>query len=143
MFIISTNHQGLRKHSFIFGDYCVLFICLLYYRKLIIQSIKFGSSNVLQDITHFNICSPPSGPYEEMKLTINTPMDTIVRTMAAPDSGLEIRDRMWLKITIPNAFIGECVLQAPGNTKQHMSRLDEQFLSIISHLVYFQDLLCR
>ena len=51
--------------------------------------------------------SLPSGPYEEMKLTINTPMDTIVRTMAAPDSGLEIRDRMWLKITIPNAFIGE------------------------------------
>lgn len=26
--------------------------------------------------------------------------------MALPDSGLEIRDRMWLKITIPNAFIG-------------------------------------
>lgn len=48
-----------------------------------------------------------SGPYEEMKLTVNTPMDTIVRTMASPDSGLEIRDRMWLKITIPNAFIGE------------------------------------
>ena len=42
-----------------------------------------------------------------MKLTVNTPMDTIVRAMAAPDSGLEIRDRMWLKITIPNAFIGE------------------------------------
>lgn len=42
-----------------------------------------------------------------MKLTVNTPMDTIVRTMAAPDSGLEIRDRMWLKITIPNAFIGK------------------------------------
>ncbi|XP_050719995.1 segment polarity protein dishevelled homolog DVL-3-like isoform X8 [Eriocheir sinensis] len=50
------------------------------------------------------------GPYEEMKLTINTPMDTIVRTMAAPDSGLEIRDRMWLKITIPNAFIGADVV---------------------------------
>lgn len=47
------------------------------------------------------------GPYEEMKLTVNTPMDTIVRAMAAPDSGLEIRDRMWLKITIPNAFIGK------------------------------------
>nr|XP_027225989.1 segment polarity protein dishevelled homolog DVL-3-like isoform X2 [Penaeus vannamei] len=46
-------------------------------------------------------------PYEEMKLTVNTPMDTIVRAMAAPDSGLEIRDRMWLKITIPNAFIGK------------------------------------
>ncbi|XP_069166873.1 segment polarity protein dishevelled homolog DVL-3 isoform X3 [Procambarus clarkii] len=49
-------------------------------------------------------------PYEEMKLTVNTSMDTIVRTMAAPDSGLEIRDRMWLKITIPNAFIGADVV---------------------------------
>ncbi|KAK3875515.1 hypothetical protein Pcinc_019613 [Petrolisthes cinctipes] len=49
-------------------------------------------------------------PYEEMKLTVNTPMDTVVRTMAAPDSGLEIRDRMWLKITIPNAFIGADVV---------------------------------
>jgi segment polarity protein dishevelled len=26
--------------------------------------------------------------------------------MKKPDSGLEIRDRLWLKITIPNAFIG-------------------------------------
>ncbi|KAB7505728.1 Segment polarity protein dishevelled-like protein DVL-3 [Armadillidium nasatum] len=45
-------------------------------------------------------------PYEEIKLTVTTPAATIVRAMAAPDSGLEIRDRMWLKITIPNAFIG-------------------------------------
>ena len=34
-------------------------------------------------------------------------MATVVKAMANPDSGLEIRDRMWLKITIPNAFIGE------------------------------------
>lgn len=46
------------------------------------------------------------GPYEEIKLTVATPAGTIVRAMAALDSGLEIRDRMWLKITIPNAFIG-------------------------------------
>ena len=42
-----------------------------------------------------------------MNLTINTDMQTIVKAMAQPDSGLEIRDRMWLKIVIPNAFIGE------------------------------------
>jgi segment polarity protein dishevelled len=47
-----------------------------------------------------------TGPFEEIQLTVNTDMPTIVRTMARPDSGLEIRDRMWLKITIPNAFIG-------------------------------------
>lgn len=34
-------------------------------------------------------------------------MSVIVKTMARVDSGLEVRDRMWLKITIPNAFIGK------------------------------------
>lgn len=37
-------------------------------------------------------------------------MATVVKAMAQPDSGLEIRDRMWLKITIPNAFIGKSFL---------------------------------
>eukprot|EP00061_Rhincodon_typus_P012546 g38344.t1 len=35
---------------------------------------------------------------------------TIVKAMASPESGLEVRDRMWLKITIPNAFIGSDVV---------------------------------
>ena len=34
------------------------------------------------------------------------PYKIIVLAMRKPDSGLEIRDRLWLKITIPNAFIG-------------------------------------
>lgn len=33
-------------------------------------------------------------------------LEEIVKAMTKPDSGLEIRDRMWLKITIPKAFIG-------------------------------------
>ncbi|CAG0892843.1 unnamed protein product [Darwinula stevensoni] len=49
--------------------------------------------------------------YEETKLTLNSDMGTIVRAMAHPESGLEIRDRMWLKITIPNAFIGADVVE--------------------------------
>lgn len=49
-------------------------------------------------------------PFEELHLTVNTDMATIVQAMARPDSGLEIRDRMWLKITIPNAFIGADVV---------------------------------
>lgn len=36
-------------------------------------------------------------------------MAIIVKAMAKPNSGLEIRDRLWLKITIPNAFIGESI----------------------------------
>ena len=42
----------------------------------------------------------------DIHLTVDSDMVSIVRVMAQPDSGLEIRDRMWLKITIPNAFIG-------------------------------------
>lgn len=44
-------------------------------------------------------------------LTVATDMTAVVRAMARPDSGLEIRDRMWLKITIPNAFIGADVVE--------------------------------
>lgn len=38
-------------------------------------------------------------------------MATVVQAMQRPDSGLEIRDRMWLKITIPNAFIGTDMIE--------------------------------
>ncbi|KAI8427229.1 hypothetical protein MSG28_014827 [Choristoneura fumiferana] len=43
-------------------------------------------------------------------LSVNCDMARVVRAMLMPDSGLEIRDRMWLKITIPNAFIGADVV---------------------------------
>lgn len=51
------------------------------------------------------------GLEEYTKLTINTDMATIARAMAVADSGLDIRDRMWLKITIPNAFLGSDVVE--------------------------------
>jgi len=41
-----------------------------------------------------------------VNLNKNTDMAAVVHAMAQPDSGLEVRDRMWLKITIPQAFIG-------------------------------------
>ncbi|BFZ23257.1 hypothetical protein BsWGS_26292 [Bradybaena similaris] len=44
--------------------------------------------------------------FDDLNLTINTDMASVVKAMAQADSGLEIRDRMWLKITIANAFIG-------------------------------------
>lgn len=47
---------------------------------------------------------------EHLNLTIKTDMETLVRAMAATDSGLDVRDRNWLKITIPNAFIGSDVV---------------------------------
>lgn len=47
------------------------------------------------------------GVHEEHHLTIHSDMTAVVAAMANPESGLEVRDRMWLKITIANAFIGE------------------------------------
>ncbi|VEL23007.1 unnamed protein product [Protopolystoma xenopodis] len=43
---------------------------------------------------------------EPMQLTTETDLATVMRVMAQPESGLEIRDRVWLKITVPSAFIG-------------------------------------
>lgn len=39
-------------------------------------------------------------------LTLEAGMQAITKAMAAPDSGLDVRDRMWLKIKIPDAFLG-------------------------------------
>lgn len=48
--------------------------------------------------------------FKDLQLDIrNTDMLSIVRAMARLDSGLEIRDRMWLKIIIPNSFIGKII----------------------------------
>lgn len=53
---------------------------------------------------------PPDTPcppgFEELALSVHTDMASVMKAMAAPESGLEVRDRMWLKITIPNAFLG-------------------------------------
>ncbi|XP_063836830.1 segment polarity protein dishevelled homolog DVL-3 [Ostrinia nubilalis] len=59
---------------------------------------------------------PPSerasdaGTVDTAPLNVGMDVAHVVRAMLRPDSGLEIRDRMWLKITIPNAFIGADVV---------------------------------
>uniref|UniRef100_A0A3Q3WCD4 Uncharacterized protein n=1 Tax=Mola mola TaxID=94237 RepID=A0A3Q3WCD4_MOLML len=70
--------------------------------------------------THFNIynfclcsltISSPIPEFDDLPLSASkTDMATIVKVMQLPDSGLEIRDRMWLKITIANAVIGADVV---------------------------------
>ncbi|XP_034875942.1 segment polarity protein dishevelled homolog DVL-1 isoform X6 [Mirounga angustirostris] len=52
----------------------------------------------------------PHYELEEAPLTVKSDMGAVVRVMQLPDSGLEIRDRMWLKITIANAVIGADVV---------------------------------
>lgn len=42
-------------------------------------------------------------------LTVEMDMLSITKMMATIDSGLDIKDRCWLKITIPNAFLGKFI----------------------------------
>lgn len=52
-------------------------------------------------------CLLPTPPgFDDFHLSIHSDMATVAKAMASPESGLEVRDRMWLKITIANAFIG-------------------------------------
>ncbi|CAL8281391.1 unnamed protein product [Lota lota] len=53
---------------------------------------------------------PETERFDDFHLSIHTEMPTVAKAMATPESGLEVRDRMWLKITIANAFIGSDVV---------------------------------
>ncbi|XP_035771996.1 segment polarity protein dishevelled homolog DVL-3-like [Neolamprologus brichardi] len=57
-------------------------------------------------------CYSFPGVNEENHLNIHSDMTMVVKAMANPESGLEVRDRMWLKITIPNAFIANPALHS-------------------------------
>nr|AID23674.1 dishevelled-2 [Hofstenia miamia] len=46
------------------------------------------------------------GATGEEKFPPNCDIISVIRAMQHPASGLDIKDRMWLKITIPNAFLG-------------------------------------
>jgi len=55
----------------------------------------------------FTVNAVSANAFKDLQLDVRTTdMLSIVRAMARLDSGLEIRDRMWLKIVIPNSFIG-------------------------------------
>ncbi|KAL2097963.1 hypothetical protein ACEWY4_007170 [Coilia grayii] len=53
---------------------------------------------------------PETERFDDYHLSVHSDMATVAKAMACPDSGLEVRDRLWLKITIANAFIGSDVV---------------------------------
>uniref|UniRef100_A0A8C9VTJ3 Dishevelled segment polarity protein 2 n=1 Tax=Scleropages formosus TaxID=113540 RepID=A0A8C9VTJ3_SCLFO len=57
------------------------------------------------------ITSSSSVTETERNLSLHSDMASVAKAMASPESGLEVRDRMWLKITIPNAFLGSDVVE--------------------------------
>ncbi|XP_055082264.1 segment polarity protein dishevelled homolog DVL-3 isoform X2 [Periophthalmus magnuspinnatus] len=54
--------------------------------------------------------TPHYSVHEETPLSVHSDITAVVAAMANRRSGLEVRDRLWLKITIPNAFIGSDVV---------------------------------
>ncbi|KAK2082081.1 Segment polarity protein dishevelled DVL-1 [Saguinus oedipus] len=60
---------------------------------------RTGSSSLTSSV-------PGAPQLEEAPLQVRSDMGAVVRVMQLPNSGLEIRDRLWLKITIANAVIG-------------------------------------
>uniref|UniRef100_A0A8C7AK27 Dishevelled segment polarity protein 1 n=1 Tax=Neovison vison TaxID=452646 RepID=A0A8C7AK27_NEOVI len=73
---------------------------------------RYGTSPCSSAVTRTSSSSLTSSvpELEETPLTVKSDMGAVVRVMQLPDSGLEIRDRMWLKITIANAVIGADVV---------------------------------
>uniref|UniRef100_A0A672PXY7 Segment polarity protein dishevelled homolog DVL-3-like n=1 Tax=Sinocyclocheilus grahami TaxID=75366 RepID=A0A672PXY7_SINGR len=67
----------------------------------------YGMSPSMSTVTS---TSPPAPRFDDYHLSVHSDMATVAKAMACPDSGLEVRDRMWLKITIANAFIGSDVV---------------------------------
>lgn len=67
------------------------------------SSFKVGHNVTIATNPATTIQIPPT-------LTIESNLETIAYAMARPNSGLDVHDRMWLKIRIPNAFIGSDVV---------------------------------
>ncbi|XP_030630352.1 segment polarity protein dishevelled homolog DVL-3a [Chanos chanos] len=68
-----------------------------------ISTVTSTSSSITSSI-------PETERFDDFHLSVHSDMATVAKAMACPDSGLEVRDRMWLKITIANAFIGSDVV---------------------------------
>lgn len=73
------------------------------------------------------LCLSPG--FDDFNLSLHSDMASVAKAMASPESGLEVRDRMWLKITIPNAFLGKTKEWRPGKKKK-------------KRVHYFHELLC-
>ncbi|XP_058871318.1 segment polarity protein dishevelled homolog DVL-2 isoform X1 [Acipenser ruthenus] len=56
-------------------------------------------------------CPAVTKCFDDFNLSLHSDMASVAKAMASPESGLEVRDRMWLKITIPNAFLGSDVVE--------------------------------
>ncbi|XP_060850381.1 segment polarity protein dishevelled homolog DVL-3 [Rhopalosiphum padi] len=77
-----------------------------------VSTVTSTSSSLVSTMAETEINAVSTNAFKDLQLDVRTTdMLSIVRAMARLDSGLEIRDRMWLKIVIPNSFIGVDVVE--------------------------------
>uniref|UniRef100_A0A8C7FYR8 Dishevelled segment polarity protein 2 n=1 Tax=Oncorhynchus kisutch TaxID=8019 RepID=A0A8C7FYR8_ONCKI len=69
----------------------------------------YTGSSALSTITTTSVTETER--FDDFNLSLHSDMASVAKAMASPESGLEVRDRMWLKITIPNAFLGSDVVE--------------------------------
>ncbi|OAF69165.1 hypothetical protein A3Q56_03076 [Intoshia linei] len=65
-------------------------------------SLKSSTASLTSSLPETDFCG--------LNLTSNTDMTTIIKAMCQPNSGLIIRNRSWLKLSIPNSVIGSDVV---------------------------------
>ncbi len=69
-----------------------------------------ASGGIVGTVIEPNAVAAPALPTGNERLTVQSGMAAIARRMQQPDSGLEVRDRVWLKIPIPKAVLGSEVV---------------------------------
>uniref|UniRef100_A0A8C2ZFN8 Dishevelled segment polarity protein 2 n=1 Tax=Cyclopterus lumpus TaxID=8103 RepID=A0A8C2ZFN8_CYCLU len=70
-----------------------------------------GSSSLSTITSSSSVTETERESFDDFNLSLHSDMASVAKAMASPESGLEVRDRMWLKITIPNAFLGSDVVE--------------------------------
>ncbi|CAF1494803.1 unnamed protein product, partial [Rotaria sordida] len=71
------------------------------------QSLLNSKANMSSTISSTNNTMVDNERFSlDLTYMIGSDMDTFVRAMAKPASGLDIRDRIWFKISIPKSFLG-------------------------------------
>lgn len=107
--------QTVKKHTLfkLSSNYHYGWDCL---NVIHLSSAWYSVWPAVQETNSISLCAcilSSSPGFDDFHLSIHSDMATVAKAMACPESGLEVRDRMWLKITIANAFIGTstcCVL---------------------------------
>ena len=85
------------------------FISFIYYYLESEYSVRSPSVSSFESQSSSSISSLSESEHKflvDSHLSIDLDMKTVVKCMASPHSGLDIRDIVWLKTKIPNAFNG-------------------------------------